>query len=440
MPRSPRSAPGQQRRPHPAKRGLRPRGQRAGRGLRRGELPKRGGRLRQPPARPGALRRGVADVGRPRDQAGERPTRRSPARTTPRPPRGRSPPRLGATRTRSSACSPSPITSAGPAGATAAWPARSATRGSACWGRSTRCARPGRPTWSPPRGSTGPTTSPGGSPTARAPGRPADRRGPRLRQERLLVGELLRLRVRAGAAPLRRDRRDLRRLGLHPVDHGLGRAPGVDGYEAWVWNTWGTCGSLISDYSGTPANAYGSWVRAHYLTLRGPGGPLRPVSPGGATGPRAVRATLGPIRYKVLSGRIYRRRRRLWRLWATDGHRLEVKAAPAPALRRHGQGHGHRAARLAAGTPPAGDRACRQRQPPEGNAGIRVYDWRAHRWRRLARRRATKRDRRLHRTWTANPRRLTSRRGHVLVRLTLKARRRCRLRIDSIHFAVTSRP
>jgi hypothetical protein len=39
------------------------------------------------------------------------------------------------------------------------------------------------------------------------------------------------------------------------------------GYEAWTWNTWGTCGSLISSFSGTPANAYASWVKSHYATL-----------------------------------------------------------------------------------------------------------------------------------------------------------------------------
>src|SRR5436190_4667489 len=39
------------------------------------------------------------------------------------------------------------------------------------------------------------------------------------------------------------------------------------GYEAWTWDTWGTCGSLISNYNGTPANAYGTWVKNHYLSL-----------------------------------------------------------------------------------------------------------------------------------------------------------------------------
>jgi len=40
------------------------------------------------------------------------------------------------------------------------------------------------------------------------------------------------------------------------------------GYEAWTWDTWGTCGALISSYSGTPNGAYGAWVRAHYASLR----------------------------------------------------------------------------------------------------------------------------------------------------------------------------
>ena len=39
------------------------------------------------------------------------------------------------------------------------------------------------------------------------------------------------------------------------------------GYEAWTWDTWGNCSSLISDYNGTPANAYATWVRTHFLTL-----------------------------------------------------------------------------------------------------------------------------------------------------------------------------
>jgi endoglucanase len=38
------------------------------------------------------------------------------------------------------------------------------------------------------------------------------------------------------------------------------------GYQAWTWDTWGTCGSLISDFDGTPANAYGTWVRDHLRT------------------------------------------------------------------------------------------------------------------------------------------------------------------------------
>jgi len=39
------------------------------------------------------------------------------------------------------------------------------------------------------------------------------------------------------------------------------------GYEAWTWDTWGNCSSLISDYNGTPANAYANWVKGHYSTL-----------------------------------------------------------------------------------------------------------------------------------------------------------------------------
>jgi endoglucanase len=37
------------------------------------------------------------------------------------------------------------------------------------------------------------------------------------------------------------------------------------GYEPWTWDTWGNCSSLISDFSGTPANAYGTYVRNYYL-------------------------------------------------------------------------------------------------------------------------------------------------------------------------------
>jgi hypothetical protein len=40
------------------------------------------------------------------------------------------------------------------------------------------------------------------------------------------------------------------------------------GYEAWTWDTWHNCASLISSYGGTPANAYARWVRAHYLATR----------------------------------------------------------------------------------------------------------------------------------------------------------------------------
>ncbi len=36
------------------------------------------------------------------------------------------------------------------------------------------------------------------------------------------------------------------------------------GYAAWVWDTWGSCLSLISSYNGTPANDYGRYVKARY--------------------------------------------------------------------------------------------------------------------------------------------------------------------------------
>lgn len=36
------------------------------------------------------------------------------------------------------------------------------------------------------------------------------------------------------------------------------------GYEAWTWDTWGGCGVLISDYTGTPANAWATYVKSHY--------------------------------------------------------------------------------------------------------------------------------------------------------------------------------
>lgn len=38
------------------------------------------------------------------------------------------------------------------------------------------------------------------------------------------------------------------------------------GYEAWTWDTWGGCGVLISNYNGTPANAWAQWVMTHYLS------------------------------------------------------------------------------------------------------------------------------------------------------------------------------
>jgi hypothetical protein len=37
------------------------------------------------------------------------------------------------------------------------------------------------------------------------------------------------------------------------------------GYEAWTWDTWGSCGVLIRNYAGQPFSAYGVWIRSHYL-------------------------------------------------------------------------------------------------------------------------------------------------------------------------------
>ena len=37
------------------------------------------------------------------------------------------------------------------------------------------------------------------------------------------------------------------------------------GYAAWTWDTWGTCGSLVSAYAGTPANDYARWVHDFYV-------------------------------------------------------------------------------------------------------------------------------------------------------------------------------
>lgn len=41
------------------------------------------------------------------------------------------------------------------------------------------------------------------------------------------------------------------------------KAHGI-GYEAWTWDTWGGCGVLVSDYNGTPANAWAKWVKRYY--------------------------------------------------------------------------------------------------------------------------------------------------------------------------------
>jgi endoglucanase len=40
------------------------------------------------------------------------------------------------------------------------------------------------------------------------------------------------------------------------------------GGMVWVWDLWGDCLQLISDFSGTPKGTYGSFVRSHYRSLR----------------------------------------------------------------------------------------------------------------------------------------------------------------------------
>jgi hypothetical protein len=39
------------------------------------------------------------------------------------------------------------------------------------------------------------------------------------------------------------------------------------GYASWTWDTWGTCGSLIEDYAGSPHGEYGAFVKAHLASL-----------------------------------------------------------------------------------------------------------------------------------------------------------------------------
>jgi hypothetical protein len=38
-------------------------------------------------------------------------------------------------------------------------------------------------------------------------------------------------------------------------------------YLPWVWNTWGTCLSLVSSYDGTPNGTYGQTYHDHLATL-----------------------------------------------------------------------------------------------------------------------------------------------------------------------------
>ena len=50
----------------------------------------------------------------------------------------------------------------------------------------------------------------------------------------------------------------------------------VVGYEAWTWDTWGTCGALINDYAGHPHGRYGAFVKSYYAHVAaGTHGPRR---------------------------------------------------------------------------------------------------------------------------------------------------------------------
>jgi cellulase (glycosyl hydrolase family 5)/fibronectin type III domain protein len=51
----------------------------------------------------------------------------------------------------------------------------------------------------------------------------------------------------------------------------------TSGVQAWTWDTWGNCSSLISDYNGTVYPiGYAQWVKAYYATL----GTITPTAPG----------------------------------------------------------------------------------------------------------------------------------------------------------------
>ena len=41
------------------------------------------------------------------------------------------------------------------------------------------------------------------------------------------------------------------------------------GYATWTWDAWGTCNSLIQNYSGAPSHAYGNFVHDYYASNAG---------------------------------------------------------------------------------------------------------------------------------------------------------------------------
>jgi len=50
------------------------------------------------------------------------------------------------------------------------------------------------------------------------------------------------------------------------------------GYEAWTWDKWGTCASLIKNYGGAPANRFGRWIKSFYANFAAPVDLIRPRS------------------------------------------------------------------------------------------------------------------------------------------------------------------
>ena len=59
---------------------------------------------------------------------------------------------------------------------------------------------------------------------------------------------------------------DVHLVGRYALGVTWADAHGV-GYEAWTWDTWGTCLSLIATDAGAPYSGYGQWVQSYYAQL-----------------------------------------------------------------------------------------------------------------------------------------------------------------------------